>query len=42
MSMFHGIEMDVLDMTLQIDFVANLMLPESPLPNTALTPIRAA
>ena len=35
MPMFHRIEMDVIDMTPQIDFVADLMLPESPLPQAA-------
>ena len=32
MSVFYGIEVDVIHVPLQIDFIANLMLPKPPLP----------
>jgi len=34
--MLDGIDVHVIDVTLQIDLVTNQMLPEPPLPNAAL------
>ena len=35
MTMFYGIDVDVIDMTREIVFIANLMSPEAALPDAA-------